>query len=226
MNDLLLHALFARLALSNNDTIEFETFYDRNTNTIELDIPNEALPFLDQITGMKRGPRFQEYINWLIGSQSLQHSYLDGDFVPSTSLESWFGGTRSVINEKMVLLLPDTDVSVVGYNLKTNDTFSGRILISLIWMYTCGVNTTFDIRTTAHVATATGDTPVLYVDDTNISTLNLIEGDVRETQLLEVTSVGSNNIVHILLNRNYQGSPDPQTESVGIVGLRVQLLSQ
>lgn len=70
-NDIFLHALFARLTLNNNDTIEFETKFNPNTNTIELDLPPEAQHVLDQLTGIQRGPNFQLFINWLIGSQTL-----------------------------------------------------------------------------------------------------------------------------------------------------------
>jgi hypothetical protein len=70
LNDLFLFLTFARVAFSDNSTTEFQTNYDPATNTIELIIPDKLLPFLNQITGIQRGPHFKQFINWLIGQVS------------------------------------------------------------------------------------------------------------------------------------------------------------
>jgi hypothetical protein len=71
VRDLFLHALFARLALNDNSNVEFETKYNPQTNTIELQLPDCALPFFDTVTGMQQGPRFRAYIDWLIGNANI-----------------------------------------------------------------------------------------------------------------------------------------------------------
>jgi hypothetical protein len=229
-NDLFLYALFARIALNNHENIEFETKFDKATNTIELVIQNSALPLFNQITGMQRGPKFQAYINWLIGSQTLTTTSSDAskdpNFISSTLLEPWFGATPTTINDKFLLNLPTEDASVVGYNLKTNETFLGKLIVSLVWMFIGGSNSSFDIRTTANISDSEGNSPNIVVQDNNISTLNLIEGDIRETELIDTGNiVGNSNIISLLINRNFVGSPDPTTEAIGIIGLKVQLIN-
>lgn len=67
VNDFFLYALFARLTFSDNEKVEFETKYDRSTDTIELQIPDKYLPVFDQLTGIGQGPKFKQFINWLVG---------------------------------------------------------------------------------------------------------------------------------------------------------------
>lgn len=226
-NDIFLHALFARITLTNNEVIEFETRYDQETNTIELNIPSHSLPLLDQITGIQRGENFKTFIDWLIGSRTLaQVDTKDKDFVTASLLQVWFGAQSiNVEGFRLILSLPACDASDVGYNLKTSADFAGRLRISVIWMFLAGSNTSFDLRTTATVSDATGGSPVTVLQDTNISTFNLVAKDVRETEILDTGDIiGGGNIVNFLIHRNYIGSPDPKTETVGIVGLKVRLI--
>lgn len=71
VNDWIIYAIFARLTLSNNDTIEFDTVFNEQTNTIELCVPDEANDIFNQITGTQRGTKFKRYIDWLIGSDTV-----------------------------------------------------------------------------------------------------------------------------------------------------------
>jgi hypothetical protein len=228
VNDFFLYAMFARVALSNDDNFEFETKYDKSTNTIELVIDDRVLPIFNQITGMKRGPNMQCYINWLIGSRAIRAlSQQDPNFVPANTLEVWFGATRSTIGETFVLLPPTDDASVIGHNIKVSDSFTGTMKVHLIWMMVCGANNPnsyFQVRTSASVSSIDGITPTVSVDDTEVSTFNLVEGDMREAQILEVNNITPNNIISLLINRNFVGNSDPKTESIGVVGLRIELI--
>ena len=227
-NDIFLYSLFARVTLTNNDVIEFQTQFDQATNTIELIIPNEMQPLLNQITGMQRGPNFQTFINWLIGSQNLAPATTqDKDFVPASAIEVWFGANNiNISGTGLVLSLPQAASSTVGYNLKVSDSFSGRLVVSLVWMFIEGCNDNFTIQTSCNLTDQFGGNPTYISDDTDISTLNLISGDIRETIVLDTGLIVSpNNIAQLLFSRNYAGSPDPRTELVGIVGIRLQLLT-
>jgi hypothetical protein len=224
-NDIFLHALFARVTLTDNSTIEFETKFDQQANTIELYIPPKALNVLNQLTGVQRGPNFKTFINWLIGSRSLVQAAKDLDFIPASELLVWFGATPVLTdNDRLVLDLPIKESSAVGYNLKTNDTFNGSLEISLIWVFMDGSHTTFDIRTSATVSGASGAAPVITTADNTISTINLLPGDIRESTILNVANISPNNIINLLINRNFNGHTDPQTEGVGIVGIRIKLI--
>ena len=70
INDWIIYAIFARLTLSNNDTIEFDTTFNQETNTIELCLPEGTTAAFNHITGAQRGPNFKRYIDWLIGSDT------------------------------------------------------------------------------------------------------------------------------------------------------------
>jgi hypothetical protein len=221
-NDIMIYALFARITLTNNNIIEFETKFHRDTNTIELVVPAEAMPLLDQITGIQRGPVFKRFIDWLIGSQSIIPATLrDGEFVSSSDIAIWFGGTRAVIDEKMILNLPAADMSTIGYNLKTSSiiTAGTKLKIYLVWTYNCGSNTSFTIRTNARVTQIDG-TIQDVAGDADISTFNLISGDIRETLLLEMTDIHPNDIISLLFLRNFPTTPEPKTDSIGVIGLR------
>lgn len=71
INDWIIYAIFARMTLSNNDTVEFDTIFDEQNNTIELCIPSGASDAFNQITGTRRGTNFKKYIDWLIGSDTV-----------------------------------------------------------------------------------------------------------------------------------------------------------
>lgn len=72
VNDFFLYALFARLTFSDNDKVEFQTKYDKSTDSIELQIPDKYLPVFDQMTGIGQGPRFKQFVNWLVGGLQSQ----------------------------------------------------------------------------------------------------------------------------------------------------------
>ena len=223
-NDIFLHALFVRCTLTNNDVIEFQTTFNQATQTVELIIPPNMYTLLDQITGLQRGPNMIRFIDWLIGTRTLKTDMIpDPNFIPSSAISIWFGATQSTIDDKMVITLPDTDASVVGYNLKTNEQLTGSLGAYLVWMYVCGQNTSYDIRTTVQVNDELGNPPVLFTQDTNISTFNLVPGDIRETLIMTFDGY-PNNIDNFLIYRNYLGSPDPKTEGIGVLGLRFKLL--
>jgi hypothetical protein len=229
-NDIFLHALFARITLTNNETIEFETKFNRATNTIELQIEDRHRALFNQLTGIQRGPIFQEFVNWLIGSNTLitpsTSDKLDGEFIPSSNIDIWFGGTQVAIdNNAIAINLPTNEPSVLGHNLKTSPTLKpGYLQVYLIWKFICGSNTSFDIRSMAHITDINGESPVDIVSDTNISTFNLVSGDVRETLILDTgNAVSPDNIINLQFLRNFQGSPDPKTESIGVLGIRLKL---
>ena len=225
-NDLFLYALFARVTLTNNDVIEFETKYNPITNTIELEIPNEMMSLLNQITGIQRGPNFQTFINWLIGSQTLaQNISRDKDFIPSSDIEIWFGAKSiNIAGTGLVLSLPQVFASTLGYNLKVSDVFSGRLKISLIWIFIEGTNNSFTIRASCNLTDQFGGSPINVSNDTNISTFNLVAGDIRETQILDTgLIITPNNIAKLLFSRNFVSSSEPQTELVGVIGIKLYL---
>lgn len=62
IKDMFLHALFARIAASDNETWEFETTYNTETQCIELDIPEEFMQIIESTT---KGDYFKRYISWL-----------------------------------------------------------------------------------------------------------------------------------------------------------------
>jgi hypothetical protein len=66
-SDFLLYALFARITLTNQKTIEFRSFYDPEERIIELDIPDEILDIFDELTGYEFGPKARAYLDWLAG---------------------------------------------------------------------------------------------------------------------------------------------------------------
>jgi hypothetical protein len=224
--DLFLYALFARIALKDNDNIEFETKFNEDTNTIELIIPPKMLPLLDQITGMQRGPNFKKYIDWLIGSQSLVPPCVpkDVNFIAASGIQVFFGSEPALVDGRLILTLPSVETSVIGYNTKISDCFAGSLKVYVTWLYMCGSQTSYNLRTQVTVSDSQGGGAFTNSVDTLISTFNLLPGDIRETEVLTLGNVITpNNIINLLFSRNYDGSPDPQTEGIGIVGLRVQL---
>lgn len=233
IRDLFLHALFARLALTDNRIIEFETKYNCSTNTIELQIPSDILPVFDEMLGMQRGPKFQAFIDWLVGKQQIISDVptvvvgFDNDqqFVPVGSLTVWSGATIESDDTSVTIALPTSILSVVGYNTKLSQSISGNdIKVSLIWRYDAGNNTSYDLKTTLTATDFGGAVNVSGSLDTNISTFNLIHGDVRTTELLYVADIQPEDLINITIQRNFEGSTDPQTESVNIVGLKVEII--
>lgn len=63
IKDMFLHALFARIAASDNETWEFETEYDPNSNHIDLLISEKFISILETVS---KGDDFNRYITWLI----------------------------------------------------------------------------------------------------------------------------------------------------------------
>ena len=231
MNDLFLHALFARLALNSDETVEFKTIYDPTTNTIELDIPNSALPFLNQILGIQRGERFKTFVDWLIGSDTLEPAPImfdqDPNFIAASALSVWAGATQGNLEDKqLILYLPASELSVVGYNTKIDESITyTRMKLYLVWVYDSGNNTSYNIRTSVMATNISTGNTAEATNDTSISTLNLLKGDIRETEIFDTGEfIHANDIVNIKLSRNWDGSPDPQTELPAIVGLRLELV--
>ena len=231
VRDIILHALFARIALCDESTVEFKTVFDKKTNTVELDFPDALLPVLDEILGMQRGPRFQAYIDWLVGRQSIVGDAqtgavtdVDQTFIPATALTIWAGAVSGNIDDdKVVIFLPTTDLSTVGYNTKLGSSFgSGNVKVSLVWVYESGSNASFDIQTSVSVNEINGNNVATLSQDKNISTFNLIKGDIRETELIDIAGISSNDVLSIIIRRNYDGSPDPKSEFVGIMGIKVE----
>ncbi len=227
VNDIFLHSLFARIALSNNDVIEFQTRYSKETDTIELMIPDGQMEIFDQITGMQRGNRFKAFINWLIGSETLTATATldqDPNFISAGALSIWVGATQgSVGTNKLTLLLPTTELSVIGYNFKVGSS-GGSLKVSLVWIYDSGSNNSFNVNTSVDISAISGGVPVSSSGNTSISTFNLINGDIRETELLTVADVSQDDIVSIMVRRNYNGSPDPKTDLVGVLGLKIEFV--
>ncbi len=230
IRDMFLHALFARLALRSNENIEFSTEYDSSTNTIELVIPDGSSPLFDQLTGIQRGEKFKTFINWLIGSEVLTAADLDPNFISASAMSVWAGATQGSLDGKQSFLyLPASELSVVGYNTKIDDSFQSGVLVGsmkiyLIWVYDAGVNTSFDIKTDVKITEiATGNT-IEVANPENISTFNLLKGDIRETEIISVNNlIHADDIINVMISRNYDGSPDAQTELTGIMGLRIEL---
>ena len=74
INDMYIHALFARIATSAGYTHEFGTTYDPNTNTIEIDVPEEVLSFIE---GVEVKPNIQRFIAWLTSNSQYWSKYID-----------------------------------------------------------------------------------------------------------------------------------------------------
>lgn len=227
ISDLFLHALFARVALTSNNNIEFETIYCKETNTIELLVPPDSLKFFDQITGLKRGPNFKAYIDWLIGSTSIAPIIQgqDPNFVSASALSVWTGATQgSLTGNQIILMLPPGVLSGVGYNTKIDSSFSsGHLSVYLIWIYDSGNNNSFQIKTNVRATKLATGINVDADNTVSISTLNLLKGDIRETLLIQTPIVAGGDIINITLSRNFESNTDPATDLVGIVGLRLKL---
>lgn len=226
-NDVLLYALFARIAMANNDVVEFETKYDKTLNQIELDVPDESLAIFDQITGMQRGERFKQFINWLIGSSSIVAAASvdqDPNFIDAGSLLVWTGATNGSLGlNKLVLLLPADELSVVGYNFKVAS-LGGDLKVSLVWVYDSGLNNSFNINTTCNVSEIGSSSSTTTSEIVSISTVNLIKGDIRESEIINVSGLAQNDIVSLTFRRNYSGSADPTTDLIGVVGLKIEFV--
>lgn len=226
--DLFLYALFARIALTNNENIEFETNYDEDTETIELQIKDEYLPLFDQITGLKKGPNFQKYINWLIGSDSLAPEVVSTDlnFIGAGELQVWTGATVGTLNnEKLLYWLPSECYSSIGLSKKVgSDPDDGSFELYLNWVFDSGNNTSFDINVNINIVSTSGVSTNI-TNSVNISTTNLIKGDVRETLIIDgpAGTLQAGDIVSAIITRNYPSSPDLQTELVGILGARLAI---
>lgn len=223
LNDLFLHALFARLAFKNNENYEFKTRYNPATNIIELDIPDKYLEVLDQITGIQRGPNFQKFVSWLIGSR--QFSMQDGDisskFLSIADFNIWFGASFLDTNQgALSIALPATLPSAVNTNFKTSSEYAGSISLRLNWMYREGTNTNLLVKCNVTVIDSSGDSQ-LFTNEVDISTFNLISGDIRVTTLIDMPVVGPDSLIDIILLRNYANSSDPRSETISIMGIEV-----
>jgi hypothetical protein len=233
VKDLFVHALFARVAMNDGRTIEFQTKYDPNTDTIELHIPDDILPVFDEILGMQRGPNFQCYINWLIGKQQIIDDVpsvivgfdTDQQFVPVGSLTIWTGAAIENTNNVISISLPTVAHSVLGYNMKLSSALAGNsIKVSLVWKFDAGNNTSFNIKTNVISTDFDGTIVASDSNDVSISTFNLINGDIRTTELITTSGINPDEMVNITLQRNYDGNTDPHTESINLIGLKIEVL--
>lgn len=227
VRDLVLHALLARIALSNNETLEFETKFNPVTQEVELCYPDAADSIFDQILGMQRGPRLKKFINWLIGSDTLETATVsahDQNFVGATAMAIWAGATIGTIDEDtFVYFLPAGCYSNIGFNRMTGDNIgNGSLTFYLDWVYDSGNNDSFEVKVNASITDTAGN----VITASNViapSTFNLLKGDIRETQLLSLPAgtVKAGDIISILVARNYNGHSDPQTDLVGVIGARL-----
>jgi len=233
VRDLFLHALFARIAFTNNDTTEFRTVYDPITNVIDLDIPQEALDALDQVTGMQRGPNFKTFINWLIGSATLTTGsgapaglLANPNFVSGLSLRVWLGANLfNYADDYLALVLPATVQAIVGYNFSTTN--SGDVTVSLLWSLPAalpqGETTSATIRASATINQTDGSQPLFGSADVTVSADDSqAAGALVKTEIMVIPAVPAGSIVSLLLSRNFVGSPDPNTQAVVLVGLLVE----
>ena len=63
VNDLVLHALIGRVTANNNHVHEFETLFDKDQKSIEIDVPS---CFLDYLETIAVGPNICRYMRWLV----------------------------------------------------------------------------------------------------------------------------------------------------------------
>lgn len=239
-NDIILHALFARLTLTDNRTIEFETKFDKKTQTVELNIAEKDLKFFDQILGMRQGPNFRTFIDWLIGSRRFD-SKVTPDFVSASAFDIWYGATESNVDGTPVVLFPTVDPAHIGYNFKLRDNpdperpkppcpFGERlpteepiitedIKVIMLWKYICGSKDFFELRVTATIINENAQ-PVDYVNDVRISTASLEPGDIAEVELISLT-IPKGSVVGLSILRNFKDTEDPHSEMFGILGVRI-----
>lgn len=131
VRDLFLHALFARLTLNDNSTVEFETKYDPITNTIELQLPDCALQFFDTIAGMQRGPRLQTFMGWLVGELS-SSDVVAGGLIDSDLTTT--GNSASTAEQILatVTVPADTLSFGVGIRIKAWGTFASNAFLKTV----------------------------------------------------------------------------------------------
>lgn len=223
LNDLFLHALFARLAFKNNENYEFRTKYEPSTNIIELDIPDKYLDVLDQIIGIQRGPKFKTFINWLIGSEQLQSDSKDINlkYLSTSDINLWYGASYLDNNgSNLTVVLPSTLPSAINANFRTATDFNGTIELKLNWVFIGGQNTDFEIKVNVTVIDSSGNSYVSS-NDTTISTFNLIANDIRSSTIISLPNVGQDTLIDIVIMRNYTGSVDPQTETISVAGIEL-----
>lgn len=223
LNDLFLHALFARLAFKNNENYEFKTKYHPSTNTIELDIPDKYLDVLDQVTGIQRGPNFKRFMNWMIGSEQLQGDDKDvnSKFLSTSDINLWYGASYLDVNgSTLTVALPSSLPSAINANFKTAPEYSGDVQLKLNWMFIDGQNTEFYVKVNVTVIDKFGNSYVVS-EESMISTFNLIANDLRNTTIIELPNIGSDTLIDIVIMRNYSGSLDPQTETISVAGIEL-----
>jgi hypothetical protein len=240
VNDIFMHALFARVTLSNNDVIEFETRYNKDTNTVELIVPSSAFKYFDQLTGMKRGPKLERFIDWLIGSKRFE-PIAQPNFISASAFDIHLGATTAKLDDRNVVIFPGSRPSMIGYNLKaknlsdplqpdqTNpccpvvdpDDPTQCVKFYLVWQYICGSNTFLELRITANI-TSPSVAPETIINDIVISTDGVSPGDVIESEVLSLDSVPSGALISLTIQRNFTGSSDPNTEMIGMIGVRLE----
>jgi hypothetical protein len=225
--------------MSDNSNVEFQTKYDKASNTVDLIIPEKTMRIFDQMVGMKRGPRLKKFIDWLIGSKKFE-PVAQPNFVSATAFEIFIGATSAVINDRMVIIFPGLNPSIVGYNLKlqsldplipkdqenpccpiiTPDP-TQKFKVFLVWQYICGVGSSLEVRVTANVL-APSAAPYTVVNDVTISTVGVTPGEVLETEILSLENLQSDTIISLNIMRNFTGSSDPHSEMIGMIGVRLE----
>jgi hypothetical protein len=225
VRDLFLHALFARMAMTDDSIVEFRTIYDPDSNTIDLDIPPSAIAVLDQVTGMQRGDNLKTFINWLIGSRMLAPNLAtDPNFISALSMRVWFGANLFNFNsEYLSIILPTGTQSILGYNLQVAPAPPiVSLVVYLVWSCPNSINVQFAIRTTVTVNPPDGSTPTMHIADTAVDTTISAPGIAAETAIMRIDGISAGSIVSLLLNRGYSGSPDQDLEAITILGLRTE----
>ena len=61
-SDIILHMLLARVTTEGGDTVEFETFFNKVINALEIDVPDEILEAVESIN---IGPNLQRFMDWM-----------------------------------------------------------------------------------------------------------------------------------------------------------------
>lgn len=65
IRDLIIHAAICRIAYRDDSTEEFLTRYNPDTQTVDIDIPDEKLDLLMRV---QIGPKLERYFSWLTNS--------------------------------------------------------------------------------------------------------------------------------------------------------------
>ena len=76
INDMFLHVLFARIAASSGQVAEFGSRYNAEENSIEIDVPENILEFIESVEIKEKMAR---YIAWLTRNSQFWEEYTDAN---------------------------------------------------------------------------------------------------------------------------------------------------